>query len=827
MKRKISTLIGKCLCFLFLMSTGTASMAVTCGTTNGGTITPTTSLQTISCTSGTIPYFTFSATSGVTYMFSTCGYTNTEDTKIAIYASSGDALQTSNDDNGVYCTGNTASLEWQCTTSANYYVVVSHSSCTNLSNTGNLKYGITPCSSITNITGIGSGNSQSVSFASGAGVWTAVTCSGGSAAGREMIYSFTPTTTGTYSINVSSAGGGYIDYQYKASTCASSYSGWTCIAKVLSTGTYGSMSWTAGTTYYILLEAEGTTGSPNYSQTFYIDGPTPSCTPPTASVNSPTGCGSVSITCSASGGSGGTILYKWYAGTSCSGTVLGTSSSYTASTSGNYACKAYITGYESLCYTCSYGYATVNTASTAPTSITGTSCSGSVMGTNSSYTASSSGNYACKAYITGYESSCYTCSYGYATVNTASTAPTSITGTTTICSGETSTLTASGGTEGTSCTYQWGTGSTVGSNIISGATSISYTTPALTSNTTYWVRRVDPSPCSTTTGGATVTVIILNAWNLTGNSGTNSGTNFIGTTDNTSFVFKTNNFNRMIIDHLGNVGVGTTAPSKKLDILNGCIRAIDPTNFFTGMFQGGSVNLIALGTYAGDVPVIQGYSTADVPQNITINPAGGNVGIGTTNPSQKLEIHHNDATGGIVLTHGTNDNSFKSQIRFSKEVSGIIEEKWAIGNDFDMNEHQTFFIWDNIAHSARLLIDEQGRVGLGGVRPPANGTYKLYVDGGIVARDVKVTASSTFPDFVFADDYKILSIKELEKYITSNKHLPDFPSAAEIENNGGFELGDMQTKLVKKIEEQTLYIIDLQKQINELKQTIEDVKNNK
>ncbi|MBF4467763.1 hypothetical protein IRZ99_21130, partial [Flavobacterium sp. LC2016-12] len=76
------------------------------------------------------------------------------------------------------------------------------------------------------------------------------------------------------------------------------------------------------------------------------------------------------------------------------------------------------------------------------------------------------------------------------TVNTPSSAPTSIGGTTTICNGGSTTLTAVGGTLGTGATYQWGTGSVVGTNPISGATSSTYATGTLTSNTTYWVQIV-------------------------------------------------------------------------------------------------------------------------------------------------------------------------------------------------------------------------------------------------------------------------------------------------------------------------------------------------
>jgi len=94
------------------------------------------------------------------------------------------------------------------------------------------------------------------------------------------------------------------------------------------------------------------------------------------------------------------------------------------------------------------------------------------------------------------------------TVNNVSTAPTSISGITAICGGSSTTLTANGGTLGTGGTYQWGTGGTLGLNIIPSATAASYTTPSLTSNTTYWVRKTDPAPCNTVTGGLTASITI-------------------------------------------------------------------------------------------------------------------------------------------------------------------------------------------------------------------------------------------------------------------------------------------------------------------------------
>jgi hypothetical protein len=116
-----------------------------------------------------------------------------------------------------------------------------------------------------------------------------------------------------------------------------------------------------------------------------------------------------------------------------------------------------------------------------------------------------------------------------------------------------------------------------------------------------------------------------------------------------------------------------------------------------------------------------------------------------------------------------------------------------------------------------------------GMTPPcisgcANPIYKLYVEGGIMTRDIKVTATTPFPDFVFDKKYHLRSISDLEKYITINKHLPNFESAVEVEQNMGFEIGAMQTKLLQTIEEQALYIIDLQKQMDELKRVVANTK---
>lgn len=96
--------------------------------------------------------------------------------------------------------------------------------------------------------------------------------------------------------------------------------------------------------------------------------------------------------------------------------------------------------------------------------------------------------------------------------------------------------------------------------------------------------------------------------------------------------------------------------------------------------------------------------------------------------------------------------------------------------------------------------------------------YKLAVNGGIICEEVKVIANVPDADYVFEKDYKLLSLNEVEAFIKTNKHLPNIPSAEQFKTDG-YKIGDMDEMLLRKIEELTLYIIDLEKQIDDLKKT--------
>lgn len=124
----------------------------------------------------------------------------------------------------------------------------------------------------------------------------------------------------------------------------------------------------------------------------------------------------------------------------------------------------------------------------------------------------------------------------------------------------------------------------------------------------------------------------------------------------------------------------------------------------------------------------------------------------------------------------------------------------------------------------RMIIDKDGKVGIG-VEPPIGSTsiYQLYVHEGIMTRDVKVTIN-TFNDHVFAPEYDLMSLDELRHYLAEHRHLPGIPSESEIKAGEGVELGEFQMKMLKVAEEQALYILELQEQLEALKAELKVVR---
>lgn len=102
--------------------------------------------------------------------------------------------------------------------------------------------------------------------------------------------------------------------------------------------------------------------------------------------------------------------------------------------------------------------------------------------------------------------------------------------------------------------------------------------------------------------------------------------------------------------------------------------------------------------------------------------------------------------------------------------------------------------------------------------------YALSVHGKVACEEVLIDDDAFWPDYVFADDYELLSIDEFEESINENNHLPGMPSAQDIENQGGFEVGDIQKKTLEKVEELSLYIIELNNRMKNLEKENQELK---
>jgi hypothetical protein len=271
---------------------------------------------------------------------------------------------------------------------------------------------------------------------------------------------------------------------------------------------------------------------------------------------------------------------------------------------------------------------------------------------------------------------------------------------------------------------------------------------------------------------------------------------------------------RMTIKSNGNIGIGTVNPS-------GILHVVGPTSTSgagvdIGLYagkgaassNGGNIYLATgangSGGSSGSI-IFARSSTAGSAgsESMRINPAG-NLGIGTASPDEKLQV----AGGGIKISnlgstglklYNSADNSEKMHL-YWRTADNVIEMNTGTGSGRQMS-----FVTNGIEG---IRVNAAGNVGLGTTVPDE----KLTVNGKIHAREVRVDLNIPGPDYVFEPDYKLASLDELKAYVDKNHHLPEIPSAAQMEKDG-INLSDMNMKLLKKVEELTLYLLEKQKQL--------------
>jgi hypothetical protein len=276
-------------------------------------------------------------------------------------------------------------------------------------------------------------------------------------------------------------------------------------------------------------------------------------------------------------------------------------------------------------------------------------------------------------------------------------------------------------------------------------------------------------------------------------------------------------------NNAGNVGIGTSTPLARLH-LNGnqlitgggplAIQDDAAGNSSNIWFQNSS------GTPTHQIYHLGGTSNLLVIQKIPASTwdwvmnSSGDVGMGTTTPLVKLhlkesgspEVFRIEGTTGVQMGLAVNgvENGFFNMTGDDMKIGTLAS-----------NDLGRFIV--RVNGGDRMFVHPDGRVSIGTATPAAG--YMLSVNGKIISTEVRVELNVNWPDYVFNKNYNLPSLKEVEEFITKHNHLPNIPSAKEVKKNG-IELGDMNKRLLEKVEELTLYIIKQEKELETMKQKI-------
>jgi hypothetical protein len=310
-------------------------------------------------------------------------------------------------------------------------------------------------------------------------------------------------------------------------------------------------------------------------------------------------------------------------------------------------------------------------------------------------------------------------------------------------------------------------------------------------------------------------------WSLTGNAGTNIAENFLGTTDDRPMAIRVNDERVMKYipgeDYTGEYN-DMTCPS-----IIGGHKNNSLADGVNGAFIGGGGWLDsdsdARNKVSGDFgAIVGGYN----------NRAGGTAFVGGG--------ERNHASGSFSAIPGGLGNTASGSYSFAAGVASVASGSgsFAIGRGAEVT-HTNSFLWvsregnwsaNSAADYGFKVLADGGIILRSGEGVCVNcddaGSFALAVNGKIGAREIVVTSVNPWPDYVFEEDYTLLPLADLEELLKTNKHLPGVPSAAAVAEDG-IALGAMQARLLEKVEELTLYMIELNRENQELKTRVNDL----
>ena len=316
---------------------------------------------------------------------------------------------------------------------------------------------------------------------------------------------------------------------------------------------------------------------------------------------------------------------------------------------------------------------------------------------------------------------------------------------------------------------------------------------------------------------------------------------------------------------MGNVGIGKTDPQRALDV-NGSIglplnssliwgHTINPGNNRLRLTHSGThgyidykdnlhfradIASVSALTLYGNGSVGIGFETtydAGNYQNMGYKLAvNGSLGAQSADINGKLNAQSATINGNLSIKEGSYysvsfGNAGGQNLGWGTSYIGFnatrnnSAENWTVEGDGAHNGSSV--IWSNVQGDicfASIPSTNGNNKTLSDLNIKNNIKLQLLSNGILKAKEVQVTLSG-WPDYVFSKDYNLLPLSEVEQFIAENHHLPDVPSAAEVEANG-INIGEMNAILLKKVEELTLHIIQQEKKIADLQVQIEIIKNN-
>ena len=203
------------------------------------------------------------------------------------------------------------------------------------------------------------------------------------------------------------------------------------------------------------------------------------------------------------------------------------------------------------------------------------------------------------------------------------------------------------------------------------------------------------------------------------------------------------------------------------------------------------------------------FLNAGSSEDVVLANGGGNVGIGTSSPNHELVVQGNDPA--MTIRDDTTDNSANAaRLELLERAGGNYDGGGYLWWNGETNKLLVGTKQSGVNTNVLVIDRATSSVGIGTQTP---GSYRLAVNGSIRSKEIVVETG--WSDFVFEANYNLPTLEEVEAHIGQHGHLQDIPSAAHVAKHG-VKVGEMESKLLQKVEELTLHLIDMNKRLGDL-----------